>query len=66
MAWRRASAGDMLGDLGLQARFVLVGPSPGRQPLVEAPEKSHFRSSALAAKNRAMMAAVCSQSRVSA
>ena len=36
------------------------------QPPEESPQRSHFRSSAFTAKNRPMIAAVCSQLRVSA
>ena len=58
--------GEMFGDLFAQA---LVGAPPGgevREANEEASQESHGRSSALTLKKRAMMAAVCSQSRVSA
>ena len=57
---------EMFGDLFLQA---LVGTPPGgeiRQAYEEASQEFHVRSSALTLKKRAMIAAVCSQSRVSA
>ena len=56
----------MFGDLFLQA---LVGTPPGgeiRKAYEEASQEFHVRSSALTLKKRAMMAAVCSHSRVSA
>ena len=57
--------GKMFGHLISQA---LVGTPPGReirQPYEETSQKFHAKSSPLTLKKRAMMAAVCSQSRVS-
>ncbi len=47
---------------------LVVPPAGGKvlQPRQKPPQESHDKSSAFTAKNRAMIAAVCSQSRVSA
>src|SRR5947207_905867 len=57
---------EMFFDFRLQAIFVVLNLRPEDQPVEESPQDPHWKSSAFAAKNRPMMAAVCSQPRVSA
>jgi len=57
---------EMFGDLFLQALVRALSRREIQQANPEASKKSHGRSSALTLKKRAMMAAVCSHSRVSA
>ena len=53
-------------DLAAEDRFVPPPRAPRRQPPEEPPDRLHSRSCAFTAKNRPMIADVCSQLRVSA
>ena len=69
---RRGFQRKMLLDFGAQPFFVLAGCGQGREPAEETSQmpfigrSPHNRSSGFTEKKRAMMAAFCSQSRVSA
>ena len=53
--------GDVFVDFRPQEFFVPRGRCPRHQPAEETPQRLHFRSWAFAAKNRSMIAVVCSQ-----
>src|SRR5262245_18440388 len=55
--------GNVIVDFCPQDFLVARGRRPGGQPPEEPSEGPHFRSSTFAAKNRSMIAAVCSQLR---
>src|SRR5262245_57529263 len=57
---------DVLVDFRLQELFVPRRRGPRREPPEQPPQRLHFRSSIFTAKNRSMMAVVCSQLRASA
>src|SRR5580692_201385 len=57
--------GKMFGDLFLQASIIPTAVDEVGESYEKASQEFHGRSSALTLKKRAMMAAVCSQSRVS-
>ena len=58
--------GDVFVDFGPQDVFVPGRRRPRGQPLEKPPQCLHFRSRAFTAKNRSMIAVVCSQLRASA